>query len=252
MFFFNENSWLAAAIIIFLRYFLIAGVAYFVFYIWKKNKLSHLKIQEKNPTPIQIKKEFFYSMLSLLIYSATSGLVLYWYKLGVTKIYFDINEYGITYLIGSVFIMVVIHDTYFYWTHKLMHSYKWFYRFHKIHHSSHQPTPWAAFAFHPVEAFISLGIIPLIIFIIPTHPIALILFLIIMTIYNVLIHLGYEIFAKKSVLHFIGKWKNTTRDHDLHHEIGGRFNYGLYFSFWDRIMGTYLEKQTTSFEKKLL
>jgi len=252
MFFFEENSWLVGVLIIFFRFFLIAGIAYFVFYVWKKNKFSHLKIQDKTPSPNQIKKEIFYSILTLLFYSVTSGLVLYWYKIGITKIYFDINEYGIVYLIASIFIMILFHDTYFYWTHKLMHSYKWLYRFHKIHHSSHNPTPWAAFSFHPAEAFISLGIIPLIIFVIPTHPLALILFLIIMTIYNVIIHLGYEIFSKKSIFHNIAKWKNTTRDHDLHHEIGGRFNYGLYFSIWDRLMGTYLEKRTKALGKKLL
>ena len=239
MFFFKENSWLAGAFLIFFRYFIIAGAAYFVFYIWKKNKLSHLKIQDKTPTTNQIKKEIFNSILTLLLYSGTSGIVLYWYQIGITKIYFDINEYGILYLIASVVIMIVVHDTYFYWTHKLMHSHQWFYKFHKTHHTSHNPTPWAAFSFHPAEAFISLGIIPIIIFIIPTHPLALILFLIIMTLYNVLIHLGYEIFSRTSIFNFIGKWRNTTKDHDLHHEIGGHFNFGLYFSVWDRMMGTY-------------
>ena len=239
MFFFKENSWIVGAIILIFRYFLIAGIFYAVFYVWKKNKFSHLKIQDKLPNSTQLKKEVFYSFLSLLIYSGTSGIVLYWYQKGITKIYLEIDDYGMLYLIGSIFIMIVLHDTYFYWTHKLMHSQKWLYRFHKIHHVSNTPTPWTAFAFHPIEALISLGIIPLIIFSIPTHPLALLLFLTFMTTYNVLIHLGYEIFSKKRIFNQIGKWKNTTTNHDLHHEIGGGFNYGLYFSFWDRIMGTY-------------
>lgn len=244
MFFFKENSWMAGAMILIFRYFFIAGIAYFVFYTCKKNKLSHLKIQHKLPSSNQLKNEILYSLLTLLIYSGTSGIVLYWYQAGITKIYLDINDYGIFYLIGSVFLMIVFHDTYFYWTHQLMHRYKWLYKFHKIHHLSHNPTPWTAFAFHPVEALLSLGIIPLIIFNIPTHPLAFILFLTFMTAYNVLIHLGYDIFPEKSFFHLIGKWKNTTSDHDLHHEIGGRFNYGLYFSIWDRIMGTYVEKRS--------
>jgi lathosterol oxidase len=248
MFFFNENSWMAGAIILIFRYFLIAGIAYFVFYIWKKNKLSHLKIQDRFPTANQLKNEILFSFLTLLIYSGTSGIVLYWYQKGITKIYLDIDDYGIFYLIGSIFLMIVIHDTYFYWTHKLMHSYKWLYKFHKIHHLSHNPTPWTAFAFHPAEALISLGIIPLIIFIMPTHPLALVVFLTFMTTYNVLIHLGYEIFSKKRFFHLIGKWKNTTTNHDLHHEIGGGFNYGLYFSIWDRIMGTYKENKDSRFK----
>lgn len=230
---------MAGAIILIFRYLLIAGIAYYVFYIWKKNKLFHLKIQDKLPTSNQLKNEIFYSLLTLLIYSGTSGFVLYWYQKGITKIYLDIDDFGILYLIASLFLMIIIHDTYFYWTHKLMHSSKWFYQFHKTHHHSHNPTPWTAFAFHPAEALISLGIVPLIIFSMPTHPLAFFLFLTFMTTYNVLIHLGYEIFPKKRFFNLIGKWKNTTTNHDLHHKIGGGFNYGLYFSFWDRIMGTY-------------
>ena len=32
-------------------------------------------------------------------------------------------------------------------------------------------------------------------------------------------------------------WATTTTHHDLHHE-GGRYNYGLYFRWWDKLMGT--------------
>lgn len=239
MFFFNENSWLAGAIIFIFRYFLLAGTAYFIFYIWKKKKFLQLKIQQRFPKTKQLRKEILFSFLTLLIYSGTAGIVLYWSKEGITKIYLDVNEYGVFYLIISVILMILLHDTYFYWSHKLMHNSKWLYRFHKIHHQSHNPTPWAAFAFHPVEALISLGIVPLIIFSIPTHPLALMIFLTLMTIYNILVHLGYEIFSKKFTNHAVGKWQNTTSNHDLHHQIGGKFNYGFYFSIWDRIMGTY-------------
>ena len=242
MFFFEENNWVAGAIIFILRYFIIAGIAYFIFYIWKKKKLSPSKIQQKLPEARQLRNEIFFSFFTLLIYSGTSGIVLYWYKKGITKIYLDVNDYGVFYLIGSILLMILLHDAYFYWTHKLMHSSKWLYQFHKIHHQSHAPTPWAAFAFHPVEALISLGIIPLIIFIIPILPFALILFLTFMTLYNVLVHLGHETFPESSIYHPIWKLQNTTTNHDLHHQIG-RSNYGFYFSAWDRIMGTYKSKQ---------
>jgi lathosterol oxidase len=243
MFFFKENSWITGALFFILRYFMIAGIAYFIGYIWKKRQLAPLKIQQNFPETKQLKKEIFFSILTLLIYSAAVGIVLFWYKKGITKIYLDITDYGLTYLIISIPAMIFLHDTYFYWTHKLMHT-KWLYQFHKIHHQSHNPTPWAAFAFHPVEAIISLGIIPLIIFTIPTHPLALFLFLSFMTIYNVLVHLGYEIFPKHFINHSIGKWQNTATNHDLHHQIGGRFNYGFYFSIWDRVMGTYKENKS--------
>ena len=37
-----------------------------------------------------------------------------------------------------------------------------------------------------------------------------------------------------------GRWlgfNNTTTGHDLHHELG-RDNYGFYFRWWDKLMGT--------------
>lgn len=250
MFFFSENSWVMGAIIFILRYFLIAGIVYFIFYIWKYKKLSHLKIQKKFPKTKQVRNEIFYSLLTLLIYSGTVRILLFWYQKGVTKIYLDVNDYGIFYLVLSILLMLFLHDAYFYWTHKLMHTSKWLYQFHKIHHQSHNPTPWAAFAFHPVEALISLGIIPLIIFIIPVHPLALMTFFTLMTIYNILVHLGYEIFGEKFTSHSIGKWQNTTTNHNLHHQIGGKFNYGFYFTIWDRIMGTYMGTNNSKVIKK--
>ncbi len=28
-------------------------------------------------------------------------------------------------------------------------------------------------------------------------------------------------------------------NHDLHHELGKKINLGFYFTFWDRLMGTF-------------
>jgi uncharacterized protein (DUF2147 family) len=37
--------------------------------------------------------------------------------------------------------------------------------------------------------------------------------------------------------HWLGRWFTTTVHHDLHHSEG-RHNFGLYFTWWDRLMGT--------------
>jgi sterol desaturase/sphingolipid hydroxylase (fatty acid hydroxylase superfamily) len=59
-----------------------------------------------------------------------------------------------------------------------------------------------------------------------------------MTIMNVMGHLGYEIFPKGFINSSIGKWQNTSTNHNIHHQESN-YNFGLYFTFWDRIMGTY-------------
>ena len=55
--------------------------------------------------------------------------------------------------------------------------------------------------------------------------------------FNVYGHLGYELFPRKTYTHALGRWLNSSVYHNLHHE---RFhgNYGLYFTFWDRLCGT--------------
>jgi len=66
---------------------------------------------------------------------------------------------------------------------------------------------------------------------------ALFVFLVFMTVYNVYGHLGYELYPKSFNKNFFGKWLNTSVSHNAHHsKFNG--NYGLYFLFWDRWMGT--------------
>ena len=42
--------------------------------------------------------------------------------------------------------MILAHDAYFYWAHRAMHHRRLFALFHRTHHLSRTPTPWAACA----------------------------------------------------------------------------------------------------------
>jgi Delta7-sterol 5-desaturase len=226
---------------IFLRYFLIAGGAYLIFYIWKAKFSIEMKIQPRWPGRGIIKKEIMNSIYTLCIYCIVSYLIFASQKAGNTKIYVDIYEYGLLYFIGSVIAIVMIHDTYFYWTHRLLHIPFIYKKVHRIHHLSINPTPWTAFSFHPFEAIISVLFLPPLVFLIPLHPFALFAFLTYMNIINVMGHLGFETFSKKFMNSNLGKYHNTATNHDYHHQYSN-YNYGLYFSVWDRIMGTYKRK----------
>jgi sterol desaturase/sphingolipid hydroxylase (fatty acid hydroxylase superfamily) len=152
-------------------------------------------------------------------------------------VYYQIDERGIPYLVVSVLAILLIHDTYFYWIHRFMHLpyvYRWV---HRTHHQSVNPTPWAAMAFHPVEAVLEAAIIPLVAVLFPVHPLAIGIFLLVMMVYNVYGHLGFEWYGRGFPASCFGRWINTSVSHNQHHQhVTG--NYGLYFLFWDRWMGT--------------
>jgi sterol desaturase/sphingolipid hydroxylase (fatty acid hydroxylase superfamily) len=156
---------------------------------------------------------------------------------GLTRVYQPIDKYGYGYFCFSIIIMVLMHDTYFYWTHRLMHWKRIFKYVHRIHHLSVNPTPFAAYAFHPIEAVIEVGIIPLIAFTLPYHPLAITVFTLYSLLLNVTGHLGFEMFPKGFASHGLLKWHNTSTHHNMHHRLV-KCNYGLYFNIWDRLMKT--------------
>jgi sterol desaturase/sphingolipid hydroxylase (fatty acid hydroxylase superfamily) len=112
---------------------------------------------------------------------------------------------------------------------------------------STNPTPWAAFAFHPLEAIVEVGIVPIMMFLMPLHPLALLVWVLYQTGMNVLGHLGFEIFPAGFTEGFISKFSNTSTHHNMHHKYVTS-NYGLYFNIWDRILGTNHPEYTQQFE----
>lgn len=216
-----------------IRYLLVAGIPYFWLYVIGKEKYSNSKLQNQYPEKKQIFKEIMYSIITLGIYSSGIWVFLFWLKEGYTRNYSEINDFGLPYFILSIVLMVVIHDAYSYWIHRLMHH-KWLFKYvHLLHHKFKNPTPWSAFAFHPFESLLTLGIIPIIMFLIPWHNLALVIFVTIIIFYDTFIHLGYNIKQLK-----LFKWQNTPLEHDVHHR-NSKYNFGLYFTIWDKFMGTY-------------
>jgi lathosterol oxidase len=231
-----------------LRYLLFAGVLYIVFYVWKKRYFLKYKIQQKFPDNPHIIREIKYSFLSLTVFSLVSLVTFTFRRMGYTKIYTDFNEHSVAYFIFSVLAFILIHDTYFYFAHRFMHWKKIYPYVHRIHHMSTNPTPWAAFAFHPVEALIEVAIVPALVFLIPLHPFAILIWVLYQTAMNVLGHLGFELFKSGFTTGTFTKWHNTSTHHNMHHKLVN-CNYGLYYNFWDRILGTNHESYEQEFEK---
>jgi lathosterol oxidase len=92
-------------------------------------------------------------------------------------------------------------------------------------------------AFHPLEAITEAGIFVVFVFVMPILIIHIIVFFLTMMLYNVYGHLGWELYPKGFSWHWIGKWINTSVNHNQHHQYF-KGNYGLCFLIWDRLMGT--------------
>jgi sterol desaturase/sphingolipid hydroxylase (fatty acid hydroxylase superfamily) len=241
------QRWLGAYSFLFFRYVLFAGGLYLLFYVVKRKDWFYKKIQQKFPAQKRIWYEIKYSVTTFAIFSLLMLLNYYLTQKGYTKIYKDIDERGWGYFALTVALFIVVHDAYFYWTHRLMHLPGIFERVHKVHHMSNNPTPWAAFSFHPVEAVIEFGIIFVMAFLIPVHSYAILSFALFMMINNVLGHLGYELYPKGFTRNRFTFWLNTSTHHNMHHKMI-HCNYGLYFNIWDRICGTNHVRYHETFE----
>lgn len=186
----------------------------------------------------QIRSEIGWSLVSAAIYGVPAGVVAWgWQARGWTRIYTGWNDWPWWYLPLSVLLYLFAHDTWFYWTHRLMHRPRWFRLAHAVHHASRPPTAWAAMSFHPIEAISGAVVIPALVFLIPIHVAMLGLVLTVMTVMGVTNHMGWEMFPRGLVHSRVGAWLITASHHHRHHEHY-QCNYGLYFRLWDRLCGT--------------
>ncbi len=231
-------TYLALTGIIWLRYFLVAGLFYYLLWGMPAERVRARRLAARRPEPAVIFHEIRMSLASSAIYALPGAFVLEAFKAGETAIYTGVGGLaGVFYIPFSVLIYLAVHDTYFYWSHRAMHHPRLFRATHLTHHRSRQPTPWAAFSFHPWEAIISAWILPLATFFIPIHVGAVFFLLIFMTLCSVVNHAGWEVLPRFVTEGFVGRNFISASHHNVHHQDYNA-NFGLYFRFWDRLMGT--------------
>jgi len=230
-------TFLGLAAIIALRYVLISGLFYWLLWARPAEKVRAIKLMRGRPERGVVRREIGWSLLSSLIYAAPAAVVFELWRLGGSAVYTDVSRYPLWYLPLSVLVYLFLHDTYFYWTHRLMHHRWLFRRMHYVHHQSRPPTPWAAFSFHPWESVIGAIFLPMLALIVPIHVGAILFILALMTLAAVFNHSGWEVFPRWWLRSWPGRHLITAAHHDLHHKTPN-VNFGLYFRFWDKLMGT--------------
>jgi sterol desaturase/sphingolipid hydroxylase (fatty acid hydroxylase superfamily) len=225
------------------NYFRFTTLFFLIFWVILPHQLAHFRIQPRAKTKTKlILQEIGFSFSSFLVIG-----VINWffdlvipddrYGLFYDNYYNEISTYGWTYFVLSVFLMLVFDDTYFYWMHRLLHHPKLYYKVHKVHHYSVDPNPFTTYSFHPLETAILFFGYRLVPSIIPVHHLAVNIWLLLTLLNSIVIHLGYEIYPQWFTKSPLTNWKTPSTHHNMHHEQF-KGNYGLIFTWWDKLMGT--------------
>jgi Delta7-sterol 5-desaturase len=226
-----------------MHYFRYTTLSFLVVWTLLGQRLAHWRIQPRARTKSKvIFREIGYNLSSFLVIGSINWLLdrvilRDRYGLFYNNYYNNLNDYGWIYLVLSIGLMLIFDDTYFYWFHRFLHHPKIYYRLHKVHHTSIDPNPFTTYSFHPLEAAILFFGYRLVPSIIPVHPIAVDIWLLLTLLNSIVIHLGYEIYPRWFTQSWLTNWKTPSTHHNMHHEqFHG--NYGLIFTWWDKLMGT--------------
>ncbi len=221
---------------LFALYWITCGGAYLLVWRVLTPHLLQRKLQPRRPRRRDLLREILASHLSIAVFTLIATPLWALHRHGFGRLYTDVTVYGWGWFFVSILLMVLLHDTWFYWAHRLLHHPRT-YRFHRLHHRSITPTPWAVYAFGPAEAAVQAAIVPIIFFTVPAHPWAVALFLVHQHMYNLHGHLGFNLLPSPLLKRRFTLRHNTPDHHDLHHRLN-RGNFGLYFNLWDRALGT--------------
>jgi Delta7-sterol 5-desaturase len=219
------------------RYFITAGSTYWLCYWAFRKSLTNSALKLDWITHKAIFRDIKLSVISGVLFALSATLIMLYYDRGMTRIYLDWQAYGSWYLAVSFMTVLILQDTYFYFVHRLFHLpvlFKWL---HQGHHQSKIPTPWTSFAFDPLEAIVQASFLLMIVFVLPLHVAVLVALLLTMTIWSIGNHLGFKIVPISLVSRWFGQWCIGSAHHLIHHHKFNR-HYGLYFTFWDKLLGT--------------
>jgi lathosterol oxidase len=215
------------------RYLLIAGFFHLYFYQWYPERWRARKLGQPRYPAGQFQREVGWSLLNAALFALVGALTVVAFQRGYTAIYLDPAQYGWWYLPVSLGLSLFLHETYYYWIHRLMHHPRVYRYVHRVHHDSRITSPWTAFSFHPIEGVLQAVIFPLLLVVVPMHPVVISLQLLLMTLSAAINHLDIEIYPRSRLGSALGRRVIGATHHGLHHRQF-RYNFGLHFTFWDR------------------
>lgn len=230
------------------RYVVFAVSMWLALWVLLPGVLAHRKVRPDSPPARQLVSEFAHSVRSVVIFSLILTIPHVAWQLGWRA--WEGAEARMTgpwWFWGTVLAVLVAHDAYFYWMHRTIHRPRLFRRYHRRHHRSMNPSPFTAYSFDLREAALEIGFFAGWALLLPEPDGTIMTAVLIQLFINTLHHSGYELMPSWRGRPMFG-FLTTTVHHDLHHARAG-YNYGLYFTWWDRWMGTEDPTYLAEFER---
>jgi sterol desaturase/sphingolipid hydroxylase (fatty acid hydroxylase superfamily) len=229
--------WFANVAVDLRRYAIFAVTVWLVLWVGLAGALRARKIREASPPARQLVTEFLVSIRSIAVFSSVNIIMVLLERAGLYPLPKIAAGWGPAWFWASLVLMIVGHDAYFYWTHRLMHDPRLFRRVHRRHHRSNNPSPFTAYSFDLAEAGLMVLFILGWFLVVPTPWAVGTLFMLHQIARNTLLHSGYELMPARRDGRPWLDFLTTTTHHDLHHAQAG-WNYGAWFTWWDRWLGT--------------
>ena len=231
------DLWLGNITVDLRRYSAFAIGVWLILWVVLRPLLRARKIRAETPPFRQLVTELLVSIRSIALFSTVGVGMSFLAQAGYFPLPALAESWGPVWLWTSLVLMIVGHDAYFYWTHRLMHDPRLFRRVHRRHHKSSNPSPFTAYSFDLAEAGLLVAFVWLWFLVVPTPWAVGPLFMLHQIFRNTLVHCGYELMPARPDGRPFLDFLTTTTHHDLHHAQAG-YNYAAWFTWWDRWMGT--------------
>lgn len=178
----------------------------------------------------QIKAEMWTSVWSLFVMAGMVAPLELIMMNGYGQVYHNIDDYGWGYFLLSPFLFLAFTDCLIYYIHRILH---WgpIYKVHKLHHRFKETTPFSAFSFHPLDGWLQGLPYHIFVLLFPMHNIMYTFTLLVVGLWTINIH-------DRVTFGWFGV--NGAAHHTIHH-TKFNYNYGQYFTFWDRLCGTWAD-----------
>lgn len=153
---------------------------------------------------------------------------------GHSKLYDNVGtSLGYIGIVISIVTFITFTDACIYWIHRFLHHKHVYRHIHKDHHKWKIPTPFASHAFHPMDGFLQSCPYHIYPFLFPLHKVLYLCLFVFVNIWTVSIHDG-DYRVPETLKPFV----NGSAHHTDHH-LFYSFNYGQFFTLWDRIGGSF-------------